>query len=63
MPPEFKDFSGPVCQDPACYRERPHFPREYGCRWSSIAIDNKDGTTTILNLAKTEAENDPGTSR
>lgn len=48
VPPEFKDFSGPLCEDPACWRKRPHFPREYGCRWSFNAICNKDGTTTIF---------------
>jgi hypothetical protein len=42
-PPEFKDFSGPLCEDPACYRSRPHFPREWGCRWSEVAIVGQDG--------------------
>lgn len=45
-PPELKDFSGPICNDPACYRGGPHFPREWGCRWSDFAIINKDGTVT-----------------
>lgn len=45
-PPELKDFSGPLCDDPLCYRHRPHFPREWGCRWSTRARVNPNGTIT-----------------
>lgn len=37
-----------VCADPACHRRGPHWVREYGCRWSDVAICNKDGTVTIF---------------
>lgn len=45
-PPELKNFSGPLCDDPLCFRNRPHFPREWGCRWSERAILNPNQTVT-----------------
>lgn len=44
VPPDLKDFSGPLFEDPVCYRCRPHFTREYGCRWSHVAIYGADGS-------------------
>lgn len=48
VPPESEDFSGPLCEDPACYRKRPHFPREYGCRWSNVCVYGKDGREYLI---------------
>lgn len=48
VPPPLGDFKGPLCEDPACFRHRPHFPREWGCHWSDHAIINKNHTVTHL---------------
>jgi hypothetical protein len=42
------NWTGPICRDPQCFRQGPHFCREYGCRWSDVAIERRDGTTTVL---------------
>ena len=47
-PPDMDAMTTVMCEDPACFRNRPHWPREYGCRWSHVAVDHKDGTTTTL---------------
>lgn len=31
-----------MCEDPHCYRKRPHCCREWGCRWSSVAVVGPD---------------------
>lgn len=46
VPPPLDGTSNTICEDPACFRERPHWVREWGCRWSNNAIVNKDGTVT-----------------
>jgi len=39
--PRDMGFGGPLCMSPLCRREGPHYPREYGCRWSQVHIDGK----------------------
>lgn len=39
LPPEelpFLERGTPLCHDPHCRRGGPHYPREFGCRWSDI---------------------------
>lgn len=31
----------PLCSDELCQRTGPHYPREYGCRWSKVHVEGQ----------------------
>jgi hypothetical protein len=48
VPPPLEFGKSPMCEDPQCFRSRPHYPREYGCRWSDFAIVGRDSMVIIM---------------